>query len=209
MYQSIPAESGIYKITCKPNGKIYIGSSINLRRRWSTHKYSLRKGTHCNAHLQRAWNKYGEHGFVFEVVEIVEVSNLEQCEQYYLDALRAYDDKIGFNISKDARSPWRGHKLSPEHCLKIGLASKGRAVSPQQRKKLSDAAKKQMAIPGARDRITEKLGLRYLVVSPEGLEYQVKGLASFCREHGLHTSNMCAVSKGKLKHCKGWRCYKA
>jgi group I intron endonuclease len=61
---------GVYKITNTVDGKVYIGSTtIDTNWRWSTHKSLLKIGKHHNRHLQRAWNKYGESAFTFEVVE--------------------------------------------------------------------------------------------------------------------------------------------
>ena len=62
---------GIYKIECIANNKVYIGQSINIKRRLYDHKTRLRKGTHKNKHLQNAWNKYGEDNFTFETFNIV------------------------------------------------------------------------------------------------------------------------------------------
>lgn len=53
-------ESGVYKISNKINGKVYIGSSCNLKRRKYSHFSKLRKGLHNNRYLQNSWNKYGE-----------------------------------------------------------------------------------------------------------------------------------------------------
>ena len=36
-------KTGIYKIICKKNNKIYIGSSNNIERRWNTHMNTLDK----------------------------------------------------------------------------------------------------------------------------------------------------------------------
>jgi len=58
--QKIPTVSGVYQIRCKSNGKIYIGSAVNLRQRWDGHRRALRKQRHHNVHLQAAWNRYGE-----------------------------------------------------------------------------------------------------------------------------------------------------
>ena len=61
---------GVYKITNTVDGKVYVGSTtIDFGWRWSNHKSALRKNKHCNIHLQRAWNKYGESAFTFEVLE--------------------------------------------------------------------------------------------------------------------------------------------
>lgn len=51
--------SGIYKILNIKNGKFYIGSSNNIKVRWSQHKTLLKNNKHENKYLQNAWNKYG------------------------------------------------------------------------------------------------------------------------------------------------------
>lgn len=52
--------SGIYGIFNLVNGKVYIGSAINLKKRFSDHKGRLQKQKHRNGYLQNAWNKYRE-----------------------------------------------------------------------------------------------------------------------------------------------------
>ena len=80
--------SGIYQIENRTNGKSYVGSSENLRKRWQAHLSALRSGQHHNCHLQRAFDKYGEATFVFSVLEdIGEASRLIPREQHHLDML--------------------------------------------------------------------------------------------------------------------------
>ena len=47
---------GIYKIENKENGKVYIGSSKNIEKRWEAHEVGLKNKRHHNAKLQHAWN---------------------------------------------------------------------------------------------------------------------------------------------------------
>lgn len=62
--------SGIYTITNKVTGKLYIGESLDIYRRWhDEHIPQLRKNRHYNKELQNDFNKYGEENFVFEVLE--------------------------------------------------------------------------------------------------------------------------------------------
>src|SRR5712671_3867618 len=102
MNSSVPRTSGIYKITCIANGKIYVGSSANLRIRWEQHCNDLRRKAHHSIHLQRAWNKYGENVFIFEIIELVMPWAILDREQYWLDKLKPYDRSIGFNIAMNA-----------------------------------------------------------------------------------------------------------
>ena len=89
--------SGIYKITCTENQKIYIGSASNIDRRFKTHKGTLKNSKHKNPHLQSAYSKYGEDSFVYEIIEYCPESDLRSREQYWLDFTRCYDREIGFN----------------------------------------------------------------------------------------------------------------
>lgn len=97
MYSDDP--SGIYKITCVPSAKIYIGSAVGIKTRWSLHKSQLYKESHHNIYLQRAWNKYGEGNFCFEIVELCGIPELISREQYYIDTLNP-----DFNICRVAGS---------------------------------------------------------------------------------------------------------
>lgn len=49
-----------------------------------------------------------------------------------------------------------------------------------------------------------KCRLHYLIVSPKGTIYDVFGLSEFCREHNLNRGAMGAVTRGEIKHYKGW-----
>lgn len=62
--------SGIYTITNKITGKMYIGESLDIYRRWhDEHIPQLRKNRHYNKELQSDFNKYGEENFQFEILE--------------------------------------------------------------------------------------------------------------------------------------------
>lgn len=92
--------SGIYKITNKANGKIYIGSSKNITYRWRQHLNELCMGTHHNGKLQLDFNKYGIGNFTFEIIEFV--SNLDRLlerEQYHINKNNCYSEDVGYNVA--------------------------------------------------------------------------------------------------------------
>lgn len=122
---TIPHAPGVYKITCTANHKVYIGSTTKIRKRWGWHRNDLRRGVHHNRHLQFAWNKYGEHCFEFEILEMVMFAeHLHEREQYWLDQYQAFDPDKGFNHGKVARAPWLGRSHSDETKQKLSDKAK-------------------------------------------------------------------------------------
>ena len=110
--------TGIYKITNTITNKFYIGSSININRRFTDHKKQLRCNKHKNQHLQNAWNEHGEDNFKFEIIELSNDDNLIKLEQDYLDNLMPWNNEIGYNIVKTAGNTF-GYKYNEDSKVKI------------------------------------------------------------------------------------------
>jgi len=123
--------SGIYQIKRIRSKRVYIGSSQNISKRWSEHKYKLRKGIHQNPKLQNAWNKYGEAKFRFTVLEECSLDKLFEREQYYFDQC---DDR--YNCVPIAGST-RGHKLSDKTRAKMSASRLGHTTSEETKAKIS------------------------------------------------------------------------
>lgn len=90
--------TGIYIITNLLNNKVYIGQSLSIFNRWWDHKNLLNKGRHHSHHLQKAWNKYGESNFKFEVLSICNENNLNFIEDEFVKLYKANNRKFGYNI---------------------------------------------------------------------------------------------------------------
>ena len=96
------AMQGVYEIINLENGKSYVGSSTNIERRWGQHRCALRAGRHDNAHLQRAFDKYGEEAFEFSVIEkVADVDKLLEREQCWLNRYLENPDTC-YNIATTA-----------------------------------------------------------------------------------------------------------
>lgn len=91
---------GIYAIVNKVNGRMYIGSSTNMKKRWSRHRCLLVKNEHHCKYLQNAWNKYGADSFEFQELELCEEQELLEAEQRWLDFTEDC-----YNINKSAFRP--------------------------------------------------------------------------------------------------------
>jgi group I intron endonuclease len=90
---------GLYKITLKINGMCYIGSSINIEKRFKQHLSLLNNNHHTNIYLQRAWNKYGKDNFIFEIIESCEDISREDLFKKEEFLLNSSELKL-FNLTK-------------------------------------------------------------------------------------------------------------
>jgi group I intron endonuclease len=111
----------IYKIECLENGKVYIGQTKNLRKRWDEHKYELRKGVHHSTHMQRAWTKFGEENFKFSVIEECSTENADTSEKKWISFYDSANKLKGFNLDLGGGTC---KELSEESKIKIGIKNK-------------------------------------------------------------------------------------
>jgi group I intron endonuclease len=123
--------TGIYKIQSKikPN-RIYIGSSIDIKKRWGEHIFYLKNNKHHSNKLQNHYNKYGIDDLVFSIIVGCDKETLIAYEQFYIDALNPW-----FNIAIKA-----GSSLGNKNCLGKKNAL-GYRHTPEALKKISEAGK--------------------------------------------------------------------
>lgn len=90
---------GIYKITSKTTGKIYVGQSINIKKRFYEHTYQAfnRNELGYNSILHQAMRKYGAEDFSFEIIEECSVDQLDEREKYWIKELNTLSPN-GYNI---------------------------------------------------------------------------------------------------------------
>lgn len=137
-------KSGIYIIKCIKNGNIYIGSSVQVYKRWTEHKYRLKKGLHTNKRLQHSWNAYGIENFEWSFVEAIEnVDELLHQEQAWINKLNP-----AFNVIKDVRVNTKRHKPSKAYRKIYSDRMKGNKYA---------AGKHRSPSQEERDRISAKL----------------------------------------------------
>ena len=108
---------GVYKIINTINGKVYIGSSKDISRRWNEHIYSLDVNAHHNKKLQNAWNKYGRQNFKFEIIEECDEKNQFEREQYYIDLYKPFLND-GYNIVQKISNDLIGGTTIQKECVK-------------------------------------------------------------------------------------------
>ncbi|MEY2818602.1 MAG: hypothetical protein RL275_2065 [Chloroflexota bacterium] len=102
--------AGIYQVKNMANGKMLLGSSLNLEGPLNRHKFMLKIGSHTNKTLQADWNELVQNTFVFEVLEEVKMKedpnfNLQDeltlLEMIWLEKLQPVEN--GYNLNARIR----------------------------------------------------------------------------------------------------------
>lgn len=95
-------DSGIYKITNKVNGKVYIGQSKNIKSRWNSYK-SFVKNPNKKEPILIAMRKYGMENFDFEILEKCNIKDLDKLEKKYIkqyNSCRYFKNSNGYNADE-------------------------------------------------------------------------------------------------------------
>lgn len=128
-------QTGIYKIESRTDpARIYIGSSVVIRKRWRLHLRELKGNRHHSSKLQYHYNKYGEDDLEFSILEECGKDDLLKTEQKYLDLSHPY-----FNCCPVAGAAGLGR--APWNKGKTGLPNKGIPRTEEAKKKMSEARK--------------------------------------------------------------------
>jgi group I intron endonuclease len=199
----------IYRIRNLVNGKVYVGSAVNFRKRWNNHLVALRLDRHHSRKLQAAWNKYGEHSFAAEPFEIVEnKAHLVVREQFWIDALQPF-----YNCSPTAGSAF-GVKHSAATRAKVSAALSGvpkpkrsrehaanlaESLRGKKRGALSDETKRKISIAhtGKTGRVTSEETKAKLSLALSGRKQPERSAS--------HRSALSLAMKGRKANPEGVR----
>lgn len=99
---------GVYAIVNSVTHDQYIGSSMNIAKRFAQHRSLLCRGKHHAGRLQEAWSAYGESAFSMIVLEeVADLGSLAAAEQRHLNEKRpAYNDsEVAFNLASSDPIP--------------------------------------------------------------------------------------------------------
>ena len=147
----------VYAIENTQNGGMYIGSTVDYKGRWHTHRSTLRNKRHHSFVLQRAWDKYGEAAFRFRLLLICSKEHRIMYETALMPLQR-------YNVLRTPKESMvrGGWEHSDEFKQKMSSLHKGKALTEAHRQKLS-AHRTGMKMDSA---FCEKARLRQTGVSP-------------------------------------------
>jgi len=140
-------KSGIYKIESKiKSNKCYVGSAVCISNRWYIHLRLLRLNKHPNRKLQSHFNKYSESDLQFSILLSCEREDLIKNEQYYIDLYKPFfnnckkaGSQLGIKRTSEFKNKLRGRHISEETRRKLSELGKGRIFSEETRDKMSKA----------------------------------------------------------------------
>ena len=110
-YKERKKPAGIFQVKNIRNGKVLLGSSLNLEGALNRHRFELEVGSHRSKELQRDWNELGADAFVFEILEEVKVRDvphfdlgdeLTLLEQIWIEELQPFGER-GYNTEPKIR----------------------------------------------------------------------------------------------------------
>ena len=151
----------IYRFRNKINGKVYIGQTIDLNRRYKDHLYYAQHNPVQQIH--KAIAKYGIENFDFSVLHKIEGEDdfvklrLNELEATEILSHNSY--RCGYNASTGGEGNYglvhseetrkkigaKSRNRSPESNHKISLALKGRVMSEEERQMRAEICKKASA----------------------------------------------------------------
>lgn len=210
--------SGVYKIKNIITGDFYIGSSARLNKRLRDHKNKLSKNKHHNIILQRAYNKYGENNFIFEIICHCDESLNLYLEQQYIDSTSPY-----YNIAKSSSAPMigRSHSQTSKDRMKLRKVRRGKDhpsygtkwteeyrqnwIKIRTGEKRSEAFKQKVTQNNLKNNSGKYFKEyheknRKIIIDSEGNKFP--SLYSCARFHNVKSSTVCDVLKGRSKTLK-------
>lgn len=217
---------GIYIIKNLINGKIYIGCSNNIKRRFMEHK-SPKNVANRTTNLAKAFRKYGINNFSFDTLEIVpNIEKLSTREMYWIALLNPEynmndggEGNLGHTVSDETKDILRQHGKSQWDNLSENQKANrvknnlkgpkvGHAVSDESRKKirqkllgtkLDEVTKQKISHSNSLSMKGNKNGNKsVLCVDVNGLVVSTyDSILSASKVIGICASNITNVLKGK------------
>lgn len=193
--------TGIYKITNLVNGKIYIGQSMDIEKRFKEHISNCKYKRNNNYALYKAFNKYGVGNFKFEIITLCSVEELDNMEIKFIEkynsyGVNGYNMTPGGNSSKGTRG-FTGRKHTIATKDKISELTKGRNNpfygrnhSTETRIKISKSKKGKSPVKISNHK-------KVICITNEKVFFSAKEGAEF---YNCHAGNITKCCRNKAKY---------
>ncbi|MBN1559607.1 GIY-YIG nuclease family protein [candidate division KSB1 bacterium] len=112
-YKNRPPEGGVFQIKNLQDGKIYVGSNMNVRAALNSIPFQLKLGVLRHKELQADYNLLGPDMFSFEVLERLEPqddpnydyhADLATLEELWLEKLQPFAIRLTRPLKKKGSS---------------------------------------------------------------------------------------------------------
>lgn len=84
-YKAMPVTGGVYSITCKATGKIFIDGVLDIQGSLNRFNFSVKTGGCVHMKLQQDWIKYTSEGFEFKIIEELEIKEGQSKKEFLED----------------------------------------------------------------------------------------------------------------------------
>ena len=109
--------SAVYKITNTITGDFYVGSSKDVKRRWASHKCQSVWNRYPNNPMYLDMNKYGVEKFSFQILEEVEIEQLKEMEQQFIETLKpTYNSNRADGWDVERYKEWQEEYRKTDKC---------------------------------------------------------------------------------------------
>lgn len=196
----------VYYIKNKYNGRVYVGSTSDIKSRKIRHFYLLRLGTHKNRRLQKDYNRYGgKEAFDFNVICEVSSSDIAlRFEQLFIDGFastynilphaglargRTYMKSTLERMSQSAK----GRKLSDKQINQMRQRMTGKKLSEETRRKMQDTHRKraELGLTPISSSLSEQQVIDIIIRHQHGEERR-----DLAHEYGIGYSTVCSLIRG-------------
>ena len=97
------------------------------------------------------------------------------------------------------------HEITKQIQRQTGLMSRGRKLSEQARKNISQGMIGMVHTEAHKKKTAETLSQEWIVTDPNGKVHLIKNLHTFCKKHKLDAGNMSKVAHKVLVSHKGYK----
>ena len=220
---------GIYKLKFNGTDKVYIGKSVNIESRYSSHRYSLNKGI-SSKKLQEAYSVYGVP--TMEVCVICVPEKLDTNEILIIGEYNSIAN--GFNTAKGGSSTGSGYGYDNYNvlydksvyaiALNMLVNTKLTTKDISERLDIKVNIVRDICNLSSHSWLKLEYPIEYLklesmnrnsylhmdnrankVSSPDGMVFEVLSIRNFAKEHGLTESGLSKLLHGSRRVHKGWK----